>query len=561
MKKFYIFCLMIPFVSFSLILNAQFSGTALESFDYTSGESLVGQTAPAEFDGVWSTTSTEWDGSAVIATEGLSYPGLTTAGGAVYIQTGTNETRLECNYSDSVCKPGSTLWASMLFNSDTDLDGSGQVWLQPSAATTAPQEESGFGYHWSDQFKAVGDWESFGPAIMGGTTYLLLAKFVVAEDASMEATYWVDPVIDGNEPSADDAFIVMNFAEMFASKNIALWAGYGESGITIDEIRISTNYFEPEPEPFSGTAIESFDYTSGESLIGQTASAEFDGVWSSFSSEWDGSAEIVSDGLTYSGMASTGGAVYIQTGSNETRLECNYTGEVCTPGTTLWASMLFNSDTDLDGSGQVWLQPSAATTAPQEESGFGYHWSDQFKAVGDWESFGPAIMGGTTYLLLAKFVVAADASMEATYWVDPVLDLNNEPSADDAFIVMNFAEMFTSDHIALWAGYGESGITIDEIRISTESYYDPSTSIGNISSNNTSLVAYPNPVENQLNISNEDIISSLSIVNILGQEMVSFDNLQLGTLSIDVSELESGVYFVRAVGNDGQRTIKKIMKQ
>lgn len=55
---------------------------------------------------------------------------------------------------------------------------------------------------------------------------------------------------------------------------------------------------------------------------------------------------------------------------------------------------------------------------------------------------------------------------------------------------------------------------------------------------------YPNPTKNVLHIQSEEIITSIRVYNILGQELIT----QLGEVlkvDVDVSELQSGVYFVK----------------
>lgn len=73
------------------------------------------------------------------------------------------------------------------------------------------------------------------------------------------------------------------------------------------------------------------------------------------------------------------------------------------------------------------------------------------------------------------------------------------------------------------------------------------------------LVAYPNPVNDVLNVSFDSAITNITIHNLLGQQVLSKSiNANEGT--IDVSNLNSGTYFVKAQVEGRAQTIK-IIKQ
>ena len=73
------------------------------------------------------------------------------------------------------------------------------------------------------------------------------------------------------------------------------------------------------------------------------------------------------------------------------------------------------------------------------------------------------------------------------------------------------------------------------------------------------LVYYPNPVTNVLNVSAVQNLSSVSIHNIMGQNVIS-KALNVNNTQIDMANLSAGYYFLKVVsGNDSQ--IIKIIKQ
>jgi len=73
------------------------------------------------------------------------------------------------------------------------------------------------------------------------------------------------------------------------------------------------------------------------------------------------------------------------------------------------------------------------------------------------------------------------------------------------------------------------------------------------------LLAFPNPIKNTLNISAENVISKISIYDIVGQKVISKAiNSTIGI--IDTSSLPAGTYIVKVASNDVIKTLKVIKK-
>ena len=79
----------------------------------------------------------------------------------------------------------------------------------------------------------------------------------------------------------------------------------------------------------------------------------------------------------------------------------------------------------------------------------------------------------------------------------------------------------------------------------------------NFDANN--FVAYPNPVKDIFNISYSSEISSVRIINLLGQEVISTE-VNATSTQIDMSQLSSGAYIVNVTVGDTIKTIK-VVKQ
>jgi hypothetical protein len=77
-----------------------------------------------------------------------------------------------------------------------------------------------------------------------------------------------------------------------------------------------------------------------------------------------------------------------------------------------------------------------------------------------------------------------------------------------------------------------------------------------------SLKLYPNPTSETINLKLNNSVEKISITiyNLLGQELSNFERpLDNGTTSIDISELNSGIYFIKIASGENS-TIKKVIK-
>lgn len=86
------------------------------------------------------------------------------------------------------------------------------------------------------------------------------------------------------------------------------------------------------------------------------------------------------------------------------------------------------------------------------------------------------------------------------------------------------------------------------------------TTVSNLSNLNfafTNFNYYPNPVKNSLSISNSYSIDSIEITSILGQTIITKSVNDLQT-EINLSELSNGIYFVKVISQNQEKTIKII---
>lgn len=78
-------------------------------------------------------------------------------------------------------------------------------------------------------------------------------------------------------------------------------------------------------------------------------------------------------------------------------------------------------------------------------------------------------------------------------------------------------------------------------------------SVNDYSFNNFNI--YPNPVQNQLNLKSDQIISEVILYNLLGQQLIKISPKSQQT-QLDVSSLSAGTYILKAVVNGNEKSFK-----
>ena len=76
---------------------------------------------------------------------------------------------------------------------------------------------------------------------------------------------------------------------------------------------------------------------------------------------------------------------------------------------------------------------------------------------------------------------------------------------------------------------------------------------------NWRFIVFPNPASNQLTVENGETINQLRLTNILGQTVYSISGNNQLLMSIDVSQLQAGIYIIEAHSTSGINTAKVIV--
>jgi hypothetical protein len=92
---------------------------------------------------------------------------------------------------------------------------------------------------------------------------------------------------------------------------------------------------------------------------------------------------------------------------------------------------------------------------------------------------------------------------------------------------------------------------------------DTSSMVNNIEKGASRLYVYPNPVLNQLTVSNNNYsINSIEVSNVLGQQQnVSVEKLTTENCLLKTSNLPSGIYFIKATDSKGNIMNGKFVKE
>ena len=116
--------------------------------------------------------------------------------------------------------------------------------------------------------------------------------------------------------------------------------------------------------------------------------------------------------------------------------------------------------------------------------------------------------------------------------------------------------------VANFTGLDVLGFNMLHNNYGNDAYYDNFViTSSNLSSNpfeNVSVTAYPNPVNDVISIAvpNEVQITQVAVYNITGQEVLTTNQTQ----NINVSQLASGTYLLKATSANGTTLTKKIIK-
>jgi hypothetical protein len=141
---------------------------------------------------------------------------------------------------------------------------------------------------------------------------------------------------------------------------------------------------------------------------------------------------------------------------------------------------------------------------------------------------------------------------DAGMWQELTFDFSG-PIEDDAL----------HDRLTLILGFGETPaaqrtIYFDDIIIADATCQ---TGTSNERPRLEAFRAYPNPASTQLQLDNLQELSQLRLFNLMGQELRSLDLNRQQNLTLDISELNAGIYILTGYDREGRSVSQKFVKE
>lgn len=221
------------------------------------------------------------------------------------------------------------------------------------------------------------------------------------------------------------------------------------------------------------------------------------------------------------------------------------------------------------GAGTVTLQPNFNTYGDNPGDPF---WIDPDTGLGNKQFEGNTFIENNTNLIGSELTFTGGV---ASYTLDPayvaiafikvfnadfsVLKLETAPLVAGQDFSVTYTNVEPED-TTIQYGYQILGLNAnpaDEAALGSIVIVD--TVLGTNDFDTSSISTYPNPVTSELNIQSKELITSVSIFNTLGQEVL---NLPAGSLNVavDMSTLSPGVYLANIATERGSKTQKVIKK-
>lgn len=216
------------------------------------------------------------------------------------------------------------------------------------------------------------------------------------------------------------------------------------------------------------------------------------------------------------------------------------------------------------GSGNLWTV--------QNNPGYGfttkalrYAWNSSNAANVWFYTNGINLVGGTTYKITydyggtgttfpERLRVSYGNSANAAAMTNLLAD---HPNVTSAVPVNNFVDFTPATSGVYYFGFNAYSIA-DQFYLFVDNIV-VDLALSNADFDNSNFMAYPNPVRDILNISYTSEISSVRVINMLGQEVIS-RNINATSTQVDMSELSAGTYIVNVTVGDSIKTLK-VVKQ
>ncbi len=242
----------LPLVGVFMSGTAQAVLYSYESFNYTAGDSLVGQNGGTGFAGAW--TQVGNSGVAGITTNSLTYSDLEVAGNKTYLSpTSASSTLSGARRAFSSTESTGTVYLSFLVNLDAGNRYFGLRLYDGSAGTSVIQiAKQGNATNWSltDNARTT----DTGAAATLDTTFMFVLRVDFnASGVNERIRLYIDPTVGGTEPLTAAVDVITTASLQFSQLDMVggyTAAGQSTSQGAFDELRLGPTWADvtvPEP--------------------------------------------------------------------------------------------------------------------------------------------------------------------------------------------------------------------------------------------------------------------------------------------------------------------------
>lgn len=215
------------------------------------------------------------------------------------------------------------------------------------------------------------------------------------------------------------------------------------------------------------------------------------------------------------------------------------------------------------GSGNLWTV--------QSNPGYGfttkalrYSWNSSNAANVWFYTNGINLTAGTTYRISYSYGGTAlyPEKLKVAYGTSPLATAMTTVLADYSNVVNDTPNNVFVDFTPTASGVYYFGFNAYSIANQFYLFVDNivvDVALSNTDFDNSNFIAYPNPVKDVLNVSYSTEISSIRVINMIGQEVIS-RNVNASSTQVDMSELSAGTYIVNVTLGDAVKTLK-VVKQ